>query len=427
MNRWISLGYFMFVLSRIVTAQNYQSFLTGNPNDSLVQPLGGICLMGGASEDDNAMKWFLQRANGGDVLVLRTSGGDGYNTYLYSTLGISVNSVETIVCLNPNSSSDPYILDKIDRAEAIWFAGGDQWNYISYWRNTPFNQALNDAIHQRKAVVGGISAGMAIQGQYYFSAQNGTVTSAAALSNPFGNSVTVDGAPFVDHNFLNHTITDTHFDNPDRKGRLVVFLARMFAQEGVQSRAIACDEYTAVCIDTMGEARVFGDFPNYEDYAYFLQVNCALGDPSPELCAANTPLTWNRNGEAVKTYKIPGQSLGQNTFNLTDWKTGVGGQWEQWSVNLGVLSVEPSAPVECGMNALNEEPWQPNIYLNAETNTLFMDIKPEALVEIFNALGQEIWRGPAQPILQLSGFSPGLYQVRVQQGTKRYIKTIGIY
>jgi len=86
-----------------------------------------------------------------------------------------------------------------------------------------------------------------------------------------------------------------------------------------------------------------------------------------------------------------------------------------------------SAPVECGMNALNEEPWQPNIYLNAETNTLFMDIKPEALVEIFNALGQEIWRGTARPILQLSGFFPGLYQVRVQQGTKRYIKTIGIY
>ena len=55
--------------------------------------------MGGATEDDNAMKWFLQRANGGDVLVLKT-GSNGYNAYFYSELGIPLNSVETIVCNN---------------------------------------------------------------------------------------------------------------------------------------------------------------------------------------------------------------------------------------------------------------------------------------------------------------------------------------
>jgi hypothetical protein len=38
--------------------------------------------MGGASEDDNAMKWFLQRANGEDIIILRTSGSDGYNAYI---------------------------------------------------------------------------------------------------------------------------------------------------------------------------------------------------------------------------------------------------------------------------------------------------------------------------------------------------------
>ena len=53
--------------------------------------------MGGASENDEAMKWLLQKANGGDVVVLRSSGGNGYNNYLYSELGISDNSVETLV------------------------------------------------------------------------------------------------------------------------------------------------------------------------------------------------------------------------------------------------------------------------------------------------------------------------------------------
>ena len=55
-------------------SQNYTSYFTGNSTDSQQSANGGICLMGGATEDDNALKWFLERANGGDVLVIRASG-----------------------------------------------------------------------------------------------------------------------------------------------------------------------------------------------------------------------------------------------------------------------------------------------------------------------------------------------------------------
>ena len=143
--------------------------------------------MAGATEDDNAMTWFLQQANGGDVLVLRASGSDGYNNYMYSGLGVSVNSVETIVFNDSSASSEAYIHQKIQQAEAIWFAGGDQWDYISYWRNNAIESLINDAIFNRDIVVGGTSAGMAVQGSFYFSAQHGTVTSSTALSNPFDN------------------------------------------------------------------------------------------------------------------------------------------------------------------------------------------------------------------------------------------------
>lgn len=43
-------------------SQNYTSYFTGNTSDLITSPLGGVCLMGGATEDDNAMKWFLQQA-----------------------------------------------------------------------------------------------------------------------------------------------------------------------------------------------------------------------------------------------------------------------------------------------------------------------------------------------------------------------------
>jgi len=106
----------------------------------------------------------MHKANRGDVLVLRASGSDGYNNYMYSGLGISVNSVETIVFNNSSASSEAYIHQKIQQAEAIWFAGGDQWDYVSYWRNSPIDSLINVALANRNIVIGGTSAGMAIQG-----------------------------------------------------------------------------------------------------------------------------------------------------------------------------------------------------------------------------------------------------------------------
>jgi hypothetical protein len=103
--------------------QNYTSYFTGNSTNVVSSPFGGVCLMGGATEDDNAMKWFLQRANGGDILVLRTTGSNGYNSYLYSGLGVTVNSVETIVCNNALASSDPYVIQKFNKLKQFGLQG----------------------------------------------------------------------------------------------------------------------------------------------------------------------------------------------------------------------------------------------------------------------------------------------------------------
>ena len=331
----------------LVYGQGYTSYFTGNQTDKMASPAGGVCLMGGATEDDNAMRWFLQRAGGGDVLVLRASGADGYNEYMYTTPGVSLNSVETIVCSSAAASSSPYVLQKIRQAEAIWFAGGDQWKYISYWQNTAVDSLVNRAVKERNIVIGGTSAGMAIQGGYRFSARNGTVTSAAALANPFDSKVTVDSSLFLENRFLSNVITDTHFDNPDRRGRLAVFLARIFNDYGKEARAIACDEYTAVCIDTSGTARVFGGAPLYDDHAWFIQINCEISEPAPESCTPGQPLTWNQSGKALKVFRITGDPSGTGTFNLNDWKTGTVGSWYDWGANQGILSSVSGGAPEC--------------------------------------------------------------------------------
>ncbi|MCB0705543.1 MAG: T9SS type A sorting domain-containing protein [Saprospiraceae bacterium] len=341
-------------------AMNYTSYFTGNPIDVVTSPAGGVCMMGGASESDDAMIWFLQRANGGDVLVLRASGTDGYNDYLYSQLGVTVNSVETIVFHNANAATDAYIHQRIQQAEAIWFAGGDQWDYVSYWRNNLIEDYLNDAIQTRNAVIGGTSAGMAILGGYYFSAENGTVSSNLALGNPYHPNVTVDSEVFLEVPYLSDVITDTHYDNPDRKGRHSVFLARILTDEGVEARGIACEEYTAVCIDQNGLARVFGEYPSYTDVAYFIQTNCELPVRTPETCTSGSPLTWNLNQQALRVYQVNGTTTGTNTFNLADWQTGSGGSWRTWYVNNGSLSTTNGSQITCSILPVEL------LYFNAE-------------------------------------------------------------
>ena len=423
MNRKLLL--LLYLLPFTGLGQNYTSHFTGNSTDVVTSPSGGVCLMGGASEDDNAMKWFLQRANGGDILILRTSGSNGYNSYFYSGLGIPVNSVETIVCSNASASSDPYILQKIQQAEAIWFAGGDQWTYVSFWRNTPVEEAINEAVNQRKIVIGGTSAGMAIQGKYYFSAQIGTVTSSAALGNPFNNQMTVDSTHFIENTMLSNVITDTHFDNPDRKGRLLTFLARIKNDYGQFAKAIACDEYTAVCIDTNGIARVFGGYPTYDDNAYFIQSNCELENPNPENCTPGNPLTWNLEGLAIKAYQIKGDATGTKTFDLTDWQTGLGGNWYNWSSSNGVFNEEIGSPLNCNNVSIDDfsDDFVVNIYPNPFTDKLNQLNKSEEENYTFiNYCGEIIWSGKNIENHDFSHLSTGVYFLKVNNKTIKLIK-----
>jgi len=379
----------ILIVSFLGQSQNYTSYLIGNSVDLETQPTGGICLMGGASEHDEAMKWFLQQSNGGDVLVIRATGSNGYNDYFFNQLGITLNSVETIVFNNATASIDAYVIDKIKKAEAIWIAGGDQWTYTSYWRNTPVDSLINKGITERNIVIGGTSAGMVIQGSHYFTAEGGTVTSTQALNNPYNSLMTVSNEPFIVNQHLTNVITDTHYDNPDRKGRHVTFIARALQDQQTEIRGIACNEYTAVCIDANGICRVYGDYPNYPEHAYFIQSNCEIPNNVPEICSASTPLTWNQAGAALKVYKANGTNTGLQTFDLNDWKTGTGGTWENWSVNNGVLTQVASSAASCSISGLNslENKW--NIYPNPVSgDVLTIDGILNESITLFNSLGQ---------------------------------------
>ncbi len=315
----------MFLFAFSTVNAKVTRYLTGNPAD--VQPVlfGPALNMGGGGPDvDPAIQWMINEVRGCvncsakvDVVVLRASGGNGYNDPIYAMDG--VDSVETLVITQRKDSWKSTVIATVQNAEVIFFAGGNQCDYVKLFKGTPVERALK-SVYNKGGAIGGTSAGAAIQGQFVFDGCNGSPTSMEALNNPyhFYISFTYD---FFSWNHMNSVLVDTHFYERDRIGRLMSFLARQI-RDGRSPTAIGIgiNEATSVVINRNGQARVIGS-----GYVYFV-----FADHFPEACNPNQPLTYSD----FKIWRIsPNQ-----TFNLASPPSS---GFYKVSVTNGVLSGNP--------------------------------------------------------------------------------------
>lgn len=306
------------------------AWLTGDANDVMTPTTPGTLLAGGGTDVNEAMRWFLKKSGGGDVVVLRASGSNGYNAYLFSELGETVNSVETLLLNSKEWVNDESVAHKIRNAEALFIAGGDQANYVNFWKDSKIQEAINYLINTKKVPVGGTSAGCAVLGQIYYPALKESLTAAEALSDPYHSNLMLGRGDFLNAPFLTNTIIDTHFAERDRQGRLVAFLARMRKDWNLTTgRGIGVDERTAVAIDANGTAQVFGS-----GMAYFVTP---LTSATPEQCEAGKPLTWVANEKALLVKKIHGDAKGSITFNVATWAVTSSGLTALWFTENGVF------------------------------------------------------------------------------------------
>ncbi|QJR34777.1 cyanophycinase [Gemmatimonas groenlandica] len=300
----------------------YTAYVSGSTTDVQTTPAGGALLAGGGTDSDAGMQWLLAQGGArsagkyGDVVVLRTSGTNGYNRYL---VNFGANSVTSIVISTVAGANSDYVRDAIAKAEVVFIAGGDQSTYVNLWTGT----ALQSAVNARVAAgypIGGTSAGLAVLSPFVYAAFNVSSTSAIVLANPYDASVTITNALF-NVPVLQNLITDSHFVTRDRMGRLVTFLARL-QQDGRSSapRGIGVDEQSAIGVSATGAATAFGA----GNGAYLLSVP----SNTTRVCSANTPLTFT----PVTTVRVP---VGAQ-FNLTAWTTSSVSY--VLSANAGVLS-----------------------------------------------------------------------------------------
>lgn len=306
--------------------------LTGDPKDVTTPTKGGVALVGGGGNVDGAFKWMIERSGGGDVVVIRASGDYLYNDDI-NKLG-KVNSIETLLIDSRAVANDDKVAATIRNAEMLFITGGDQSNYMNFWRNTKTSEAINYLLNKKKVPVGGTSAGCAILSGFYYSGETGSATAADAM-DPYGPLVTLYNNDFLQPPYLNNVITDQHYVARRRQGRHVTFMSRIITDWKTFPKGIAPDERTAVCIDEQGNAQVVG-----EGKAYFL-----LTDPAhaPEKCKAGEPLQWVANKKALKVYEIQGSPTGSGHFSVAkfDEANAHGGKWYWWWVEKGMLQQSP--------------------------------------------------------------------------------------
>jgi cyanophycinase-like exopeptidase len=283
----------------------YRYYVTGNPAD-VARPTRGLWVAqgGGDDVDENYVRMGAY-GGGGDFVVLRASGKDDYNDYVFRLCGC--DSVETIVLDGGAATSNPFVVATIRNAEAVFIAGGDQSKYVRYWKDTPVEDAIN-FVAAKPAPVGGTSAGMAVLGGYVYSAEGAdSLTSALALADPYAPDLTL-ARGFLALPRLENVITDQHLQERDRIGRTIALLSRL-QQDGwaPAPRAIAADRETALHIDpAAGTAEVFATADHPTPYVYFMAPAAR-----PVRCEPGAPLSTG----AIDVYRLgPG-----GRFNLGAW------------------------------------------------------------------------------------------------------------
>src|SRR3954469_12588610 len=170
-------------------------YLTGNAADVVV-PLAGPAhdFGGGGTDVDAGLQWIIDQVRGCtscstkiDVVILRATGTNGYNDYIYAMNG--VDSVETLVITKAADANTTAVETTVKNAEVVFYAGGDQCDYTTLFKGTKVETAT-EFVYAKGGGVGGTSAGEAIQSDFVYNGCIASATSADALADPYHRSVT---------------------------------------------------------------------------------------------------------------------------------------------------------------------------------------------------------------------------------------------
>ncbi len=244
---------------------------------------GALLLMGGGDDRGSwagpVFRWFVQQADSGKIINIDVD--ETAASYAATFIGWGAAPTSHPLQIATRAlANDSAIYRELVSASGIFIEGGDQWDYVSTWKGTLVEKAIEEVL-ARGGAIGGTSAGLAVLGEVVFDAAYGTVYPEYTAYNPYYSRVHFTD-DFLD--ILPGVLTDSHFQTRARLGRLVPMLARRIQDYGQRDLlAIGVDERTALCIAPDLTAVVYGVssvtilYPSEDSYI---------------VCQPNRPLTF---------------------------------------------------------------------------------------------------------------------------------------
>ena len=208
---------------------------------------GYLMLIGGAedkSRDKTVLKKVIKTARAKNVVVIPSASSyprDIINNYYDAFKSLGVKEVEGFDIRYPDEADRNEFLEKIEKADLIFFGGGDQKRLVEVFRGSRLLERIWDRFNQGTLHIAGTSAGAAAASNpmTYDGDYNGFAKGSVNYSEGFG--------------FLEGITIDTHFLSRERIPRLTQFLLT-----GKSFKGIGIDEDTGIIISPSLRFEVVG-------------------------------------------------------------------------------------------------------------------------------------------------------------------------
>lgn len=216
-------------------------------------------LAGGGGESaggwsDTPYRWVVEHAQNKRIAVISydAAATDWIPNYFK---GFGAKASKNILIASRTTADLQSVYDTLVTYDGVFIKGGDQAKYYNYYKGTKTQAALQ-YIYNKGGVLSGTSAGTAILSPIVYTAEIASVDPAYALQNAYTPQITLA------NDFLKTIpgkyIFDTHFAERGRFGRLSSFLATWYKKTKEIAVGIGVDDHTALCIDSLGKAIVYG-------------------------------------------------------------------------------------------------------------------------------------------------------------------------